>query len=46
MKDRTFLKILLITTAVGVLATLALLVFTILAYRGASIIAFIANERW
>ncbi|MBQ2827400.1 MAG: hypothetical protein IJF13_09250 [Clostridia bacterium] len=46
MKNKTFIKVLLIITAVCFLATAAHTVYAIYAYRHASIIQFAARELW
>lgn len=46
MKDKTFKKIWIAVFAVGCMITVALAVYTAIAYSNASIIAFIANEWW
>ena len=46
MKQRTFLTVLCVVTALCLLLTLAHLAYTIYAYRHCSIIYFIGKELW
>ena len=46
MNDTLFRRILFTLVAVGVAATLALVVYTILIYPNSSLIAFISREWW
>lgn len=45
MSDKTFRRLLAAVTAAGVLATAALVIYTAVLYKNASIIEFIAGGR-
>ncbi|MDO5558221.1 MAG: hypothetical protein Q4F95_01340 [Oscillospiraceae bacterium] len=44
MKDKTFKRLLALITAIGILTTVSLTVYTVYLYKHASITSFIANE--
>lgn len=46
MKDSLFKKLLIAFLAVGIISSLALVIYTLFAYHDASIITFIAEEFW
>lgn len=46
MRERTFLTLLILLAALGILLTAAHLAYAIWAYRHCSIIYFIAKELW
>ncbi len=46
MSDKTFSRILTAVTLLGILCAAALVIYTAVAYRHASIVTFIARELW
>lgn len=46
MKERTFIKLLLIVIGICLALTIAHLIYTVYAYQHCSIIYFIAKELW
>lgn len=45
MSDKTFRRLLIIITAAGIISTAALVIYTAVLYKNASIIEFIAGGR-
>ena len=46
MSERTFLKILIIIAVIGVIVTVAHMIYICHAYPNSSIIQFVAREKW